>query len=128
MRAAFTALCQYCGQAFSSRNVRRIYCSARCRRDAQNDRRLAERAELREFTERLAWDEQPHWMQDPWALMEEEDGAWDGIWGNCLLDAMPLVDNPWGGPSVATERKPKGKKRKRHEGQACLPGMEAWLS
>ena len=117
--------CQYCGTEYYSHNVRRLYCSERCRRDFQNDRRAGERAEEREFREQLLGvDEKPHWMQDPWAAMDAEDPAWD----NALLDAAPVLeDSPWGGPSVVVE-KPKGRKKDKHAGQAFLPGMEAWRS
>ena len=132
MRNLFTAVCQYCGMEFLSRNVRRLYCSEQCRRDYQDDRRLAERAELREFTERVLYDK-PHWMQDPWQRCDEggdEFDAWCGRWGNALLDAAPIVDDaPWeqaaSGDKTSPVRKPK---RKKHEGQCTLPGVEAWIS
>lgn len=134
MRAQFEAVCQYCGTVFLSRNIRRLYCSERCRRDYQDDRRMAERAELREFAERVL-DDKPHWMQDPWARCEEggdDLDAWEGIWGNALLDALPSVedDAPWE-DVPAQEAMPQGRKRKKkdkHAGQAYLPGMEQWLS
>lgn len=130
MRSVFLATCQYCGVEYYSHNVRRLYCSERCRRDFQNDRRAGERAEERELREQLWSDEKPHWMQDPWQVMDAEDAAWD----NALLDAAPeLGDNPWGGPSVMVGQlvgnSDKLRKRKRkHEGQLMLPGMEAWRS
>lgn len=129
MRSVFLSTCQYCGTEYYSHNVRRLYCSERCRRDFQNDRRAGERAEERELREQL-WgvDEKPHYMQDPWAAMDAEDAAWD----NALLDAAPVLeDSPWGGPSVAVQpvgKTDKLRKRKKHEGQLMLPGMEAWRS
>lgn len=42
--------CQYCGEELPE-HTRRVYCSTRCRRDAQNERRRDERAELREARE-----------------------------------------------------------------------------
>ena len=135
MRAEFKATCQYCGVEFVSRNIRRLYCSERCRRDFQDDRRMAERAELREFAERVL-DDKPHWMQDPWQRCDEggdDLDAWRGIWGNALLDAAPIVDDaPWEQAGVASGhdakqvRKPK-RKRKKHAGQCALPGMEQWI-
>lgn len=129
MRSVFLATCQYCGVEYYSHNVRRLYCSERCRRDFQNDRRAGERAELREFEARVL-DDKPHWMQDPWQRCEEggdEYDAWQGIWGNALLDAAPIVDDaPWEQTATGYKMSPVRKKRKKHEGQAFLPGMEAW--
>ena len=136
MRAQFEAVCQYCGTVFLSRKIRRLYCSERCRRDFQDDRRMAERAEIREFEERLGWDETPHAWQDPWARCDEggdDLDAWQGIWGNALLDAAPIIDDaPWetaAQPVGKADKLPqKRKQRKQHEGQLALPGMEQWLS
>jgi len=113
------ATCLYCGLEFLSHNPRRLYCSERCRRDFQDDRRRAERAEQRETRERIAWDEKPHWLQDPWALCDEDDDAWDGRWCNALLDPVPVEDDaPWG----VVEKTPK-RKRKKHDGWLWLPGV-----
>ena len=134
MRAQFEAVCQYCGTVFLSRNIRRLYCSEQCRRDYQDDRRMAERAELREFTERVL-DDKPHWMQDPWARCDEggdDLDAWLGIWGNALLDAAPVIDDaPWEDvpPEPPREtRKLRRRRKDKHAGQAFLPGVEAWIS
>ena len=134
MRAVFRSVCQCCGREYESRNVRRMYCSTRCRRDWQNDRRQRERAEEREFHKRLAWDEKPHWLQDPWARCDEggdDLDAWLGRWSNQLLDAPTIVDDaPWDMADAAPVAKPKKRKRRKdkHKGQAFLPGMETWLS
>ena len=92
---------------------------------------MAERAEIREFEERVRWDDKPHWMQDPWQRCDEggdDLDAWRGIWGNALLDAAPVIDDaPWeqaSGDKKSPVRKPK---RKKHAGQCTLPGMEQWI-
>ena len=94
---------------------------------------MAERAELREFAERVL--DEPHWMQDPWARCEEggdEYDAWQGIWGNALLDAPPVIDDaPWEDvpPEPPREtRKLRRRRKDKHAGQAFLPGVEAWIS
>ena len=43
----FTKLCRYCGAKFEVVKRNRLYCSDRCRRKYQDERRLAERAEYR---------------------------------------------------------------------------------
>ena len=123
---AFLAICQFCGQTFLSKNQRRIYCSTRCRRGAQNERRADERAEEREA--RLA--SADPW-EDPWARNDLDN--WEEIFGNALLDAAPVwSDNPWGGPQVDMPEKAaphKAMRRKMRNGNwLMLPGMELWLS
>lgn len=115
-------LCIYCGREFTTRSPKRLYCSAKCRRDAQNERRRDERAEAAEVKAAS------HWGHDPWQDMEADD-AWDGVWANALLDPAPILDDaPWGGiQTTLPERKPekqrKRKKKDRHAGQCWLPGV-----
>ena len=109
------ATCLYCGLEFISHNPRRLYCSERCRRDFQNERRRDERAEKREVRDASRWD------YDPW----ERNDLGDEVTLNALLDATPWDDNPWGGFSVEVPMEQRGK-RKKHKGQAFLPGVEAW--
>ena len=119
--------CAFCGKTFTSRNARRLYCSAKCRRDAQNERRMDERAEAAEARETEPWD------HDPWDAMEAAtDEEWDVLYGNMLLDAAPweVTDNPWGGPqfnALPKQARQLRRKKDKHKGQAFLPGMEAWL-
>ena len=117
----FAAVCHYCGLEYWSHNRRRLYCSERCRRDFQNERRRDERAEAREVRDASRWD------YDPWEKNDLEDIE---VWGNTLLDPAPLItDNPWGGPSVELPRETrKTRKKHKHAGQCTLPGMEAWRS
>ena len=95
---------------------------------------MAERAELREF-ESSVLDDKPHSFQDPWARCDEdgdEYDAWLGIWGNALLDAPPIEDDaPWEqavGDKKAPAQRPRKTRKSKHDRQAFLPGMEAWLS
>lgn len=125
MLTEFKAVCQYCGVEFVSRNIRRLYCSERCRRDFQDERRRAERAEIREAKERAAWDEKPHWLQDPWAFDgKDELDAWQSVWAQALLDPMPVEDDaPWDLPAEPAAKKKKRKKRKELPGWLWLPGV-----
>lgn len=80
--------CAYepCGRMFETFNVRRLFCSERCRRSGQNAARREARAEAR------AQKEAEVVMADPWALPLLEDGD---IWSNALLDALPAgMDMP----------------------------------
>ena len=104
--------CLYCGLAFITRNPRRLYCSERCRRDFQNERRAEERAERRAAREAARWDDP--WERDDWAIM-----------ANALLDASPVFeDTPWGGVSVKLPKpNPKRKKKEKNPGWLWLPGV-----
>ena len=80
--------CAYepCGRMFETANVRRLFCSERCRRSGQNAARREARAEVR------AQKEAEVVMADPWTLPLLEDGD---IWSNALLDALPAgMDMP----------------------------------
>ena len=108
------ASCVYCGLEFISHNPRRMYCSERCRRDAQNERRRDERAEMREIREASKWD------YDPW----ERNDMDDDIYGNALLDATPWTDNPWGGLQLPDmPRKRTQKKQQKKNKWLWLPGV-----
>lgn len=81
--------CAYepCGRMFETFNVRRLFCSERCRRSGQNAARREARAEVR------AQKEAEVVMADPWTLPLLEDGD---IWSNALLDALPAgMDMPF---------------------------------
>lgn len=81
--------CAYepCGRMFETANVRRLFCSERCRRSGQNAARREARAEVR------AQKEAEVVMADPWTLPLLEDGD---IWSNALLDALPAgMDMPF---------------------------------
>ena len=69
------------GRTFETENVRRLFCSERCRRSDQNAARREARAEAR------AQREAGVVMGDPWASPMQEEGD---IWSNALLDALPV--------------------------------------
>ena len=121
----FTAVCACCGAEYPSGNPRRLYCSTRCRRDFQNERRREERAEAREARERQAWDEKPHWLQDPWAFDGKDDlDAWQSVWAQALLDPLPGEEAPWDHPAEpCPAKKKKRKKRRENPGWLWLPGV-----
>lgn len=81
--------CPYCGEELPE-HTRRVYCSTRCRRDAQNERRRDERAEAAELRER----EKQRPMADPF----DEDWIasldfWDAaeVYANSRLDPLPIL-------------------------------------
>ena len=76
--------CLFCGSPLpeSCRPTRR-YCCEDCRRQAQNERRRDERAELREVLEAG----KP--MDDPWSRCDLDHWTAAQIWENALLDPMP---------------------------------------
>jgi hypothetical protein len=113
----FAAVCHYCGLEYWSHNRRRLYCSERCRRSYQNDRRKDERAERAEESE--AWHEAAPWQQDPWERNDLEN--WEDIFTNALLDPPPQDDAPWDAP-VKPVVKANRKKRK-NENWMWLPGL-----
>lgn len=77
--------CAYegCGRWFETENVRRLFCSERCRRSGQNAARREARAEAREARSSA----QP--MADPWAFRDPDDWTAEEVWANALLDALP---------------------------------------
>lgn len=107
------ATCLYCGIDFISHNPRRLYCSERCRRDIQNERRRDERAEAREVREAS------HWDYDPW----ERNDLGDEVFANALLDADPWGDNPWGGLQITVKPKRGKKEKRKNVGWLWLPGV-----
>lgn len=117
----FSAVCQYCGLEYWSHNRRRLYCSERCRRSYQNDRRRDERAERAEESE--AWHEAAPWQQDPWERNDLED--WEEIFENALLDPPPQDDAPWDAP-VKPAVKAK-KKKEKNRGWLWLPGVPQYV-
>ena len=75
--------CLYCGANLpvTCRPTRR-YCCEDCRRQAQNERRRDERAELREVREAVP-------MDDPWSRCDLDYWTAAEIWANALLDPKP---------------------------------------
>lgn len=62
--------CLFCGEPLLDKVAStRVYCSTKCRRDYQNERRREERAELAEI--RRAEKNRP--MMDPWSRNDLED-------------------------------------------------------
>lgn len=78
--------CLYCGVELPEKS-RRLYCSVRCRRDAQNERRREERAELAEIREA----EKNRPMMDPWSRSDFDDLSIEEIMAASLIDAMPCM-------------------------------------
>ncbi len=93
------SFCAFCGERFEARSARRLYCSVRCRRSFQNERRRGERAEA------MLKGAPAPWKHDPW---DRDDEA---LYGNALLDASPLCGLP---PRAPAEK-----------GNACAAGQGA---
>lgn len=110
---ALLTSCLFCGTQFYTHNPRRLYCSERCRRDIQNERRRDERAEAREVREASRWD------YDPW----EKNDLGDEVTLNALLDATPWEDAPWDAPATGYKMKPVQKKKRKNENWLWLPGV-----
>ena len=91
-----SALCTYChGPLPKGCQPHRKYCSDRCRRDMQNERRRDERAEMREIQEAENW--RP--MNDPYSL-QRNDLAYLTVEEleviNFTLDAAPdMYETQW---------------------------------
>ena len=81
--AGMQRYCLYCGGPISeSATIRRQYCSERCRRQAQNARRIRERALEAAASRGLGI-----FMQDPWSKPD----LWDveRMWELSLMEAFP---------------------------------------
>ena len=76
--------CAYCGTVFTTPNDRRLFCSGRCRRDADNERKRERRAAARE--EREGWLNAP--FGDPW---ERNDAELAGALLDGWSDAGPCL-------------------------------------
>lgn len=76
--------CEFCGNIFDTPNPRRVFCSTRCRRDADNERkqeRRSDEAELRdEYMMPDVWTEN----RLPYAITENT--LLDGWTGRCEAD------------------------------------------
>ena len=80
------AICPHC-YALIPDGSRKKYCSTRCRRDAQNERRREERAELAEAREA----ERNRPMEDPWSRSDFDDMSIEEILAASLIDCMPAM-------------------------------------
>lgn len=91
--------CRRCGGDFETDRACRLYCSARCRRLYQNERRREERAEQAALRE--SWDDTR--LTDPWARNDLDEEGMEAIWANALLDPLPagLADDIIGGPMAS---------------------------
>ena len=80
-------LCRYCGGPLPDGSTRhRLYCSDHCRRKYQDERRKAERDELKALRhEDKAGDA---WL-DPWSRCDVDDWTAEEILANALLDPLP---------------------------------------
>lgn len=80
--------CLYCGEELPEKS-RRLYCSTRCRRDMQNEKRREERAEAAELRER----ERLRPMADPFSedFIASLD-FWEAaeVYANACLDPEPV--------------------------------------
>lgn len=94
--------CRYCGNPLPKNAPASLkYCSDRCRRDYQNERRREERAEAREAREAGA-----AWL-DPWSRCDVDDWTAEEILANALLDPLPVGagDESVAGPMAACRTK-----------------------
>lgn len=80
-------LCRYCGGPLPDGSTRhRLYCSDHCRRKYQDERRKAERDELKALRhEDKAGDV---WL-DPWSRCDVDEWTAEEILANALLDPLP---------------------------------------
>lgn len=79
--------CRYCGGPLPDGSYRsRRYCSDHCRRKYQDERRKAERDELKALRHEdkagAAW-------LDPWSRCDVDDWTAEEIFANALLDPLP---------------------------------------
>ena len=80
-------LCRYCGGPLPDGSTRgRRYCSDHCRRKYQDERRKAERDELKAL--RQGQKERDAWL-DPWSRCDVDDWTAEEILANALLDPLP---------------------------------------
>ena len=80
-------LCRYCGGPLPDGSTRhRLYCSDHCRRKYQDERRKAERDELKALRHEdkagAAW-------LDPWSRCDLDEWTAEEILANALLDPLP---------------------------------------
>jgi hypothetical protein len=80
------AICPHCYGPIPD-GSRKTYCSTRCRRDAQNERRREERAEAAELREA----ERNRPMADPWSRSDFDDMSIEEILAASLIDCMPAM-------------------------------------
>ena len=80
------AICPHCYGSIPD-GSRKTYCSTRCRRDAQNERRREERAELAEA--RAAEKVRP--MTDFWGRSDLDDWTAEDILANAFVDPCPSM-------------------------------------
>ena len=91
--------CLWCYGDMAGKSARALFCSDKCRREYQNEKRREERAEAREIRQ----NSRP--MDDPWEKVGVIGWPEDDMWGNALLDPLPA------GMDKAEEKKPKRKKK-----------------
>lgn len=93
-------LCAYCGNPFTTPNVKRMFCRDRCRREADNARKRERRAEERAERE-LPYDEP---FFDPWERNDAElVGSLSDGWTDTDVPCLPCgiqycADEAIGGP------------------------------
>ena len=80
------AICPHCYAPIPD-GSRKTYCSTKCRRDAQNERRREERAELREAQEA----EKARPMMDFWGRSDLDDWTVEDILANSYTDPCPSM-------------------------------------
>ncbi len=79
-------LCRYCGEPLpKNAPASLIYCCPQHRRNYQSERRREERAEARALREA----ESGAWL-DPWSRNDLDDWSAEEIYGNALLDPLPV--------------------------------------
>lgn len=96
-------LCRYCGNPLPKDAPANLkYCSDRCRREYQNERRREERAEARALREA----ESGAWL-DPWSRCDLDEWSVEEIYANALLDPLPVGagDESVAGPMAACRPK-----------------------
>ena len=94
--------CLYCGEPLPAWcSPCRLFCCTLHRRQYQNERRRDERAEAREAMEA------GQSMTDPWGRSDIDDWTAEEIYGNALLDPLPVGagDEIIAGPMAS--RRPK---------------------
>ena len=94
--------CLYCGEPLPVKcSASRLYCCARHRRLAQDERRRDERAEAREAREAGKS------MADPWARCDLDEWSAEEVYANALLDPLPVGagDEAVAGPMAACRPK-----------------------
>ena len=80
----FQRECPHCHTVFTTSKSDKVYCRVRCRSDAENERRRADRARVAEMANRT--------MDDPWPRLGPV------ITENALLDGWTCADEAIAGP------------------------------